>query len=152
MSQEQIGAFLFVPTAAAMIAGAAVAGVTADRFDRRRVTGGAVVLIAAIIAALAGLPAPAAWLTLALLAAMYFLIGVLTTASYALFMDVTDRRLGATQLSAAMSATNLCESWAGLSAGLLTAAFGYGPAFAWMALASLGSLPFLWWLPRTERR
>jgi hypothetical protein len=59
-------------------------------------------------------------------------------------MALTDRRLGATQLSASMSATNLCESWAAFAVGRLTGAFGYAPAFTAMALASLLSLPLLW--------
>jgi predicted MFS family arabinose efflux permease len=85
--------------------------------------------------------------TLLLLGLLYFFIGAFTTASYALFMDMTDRRLGATQLSAYMSATNLCESWSAFAVGALVAALGYGAAFSVMALASLVVLPVLWWLP-----
>ena len=149
-SQDQIGAFLFLPTVLAMMAGAVAAGWIADRLDRRRVAGGSVALIAGVILMLAMFPSAGTWLTLALLTTIYFLIGLLTTTSYALFMDLTDRRLGATQLSAAMSATNLCESWSGFTSGRVAAALGYGPAFAWMAMASLLSLPLLWMMPRTR--
>jgi hypothetical protein len=40
-------------------------------------------------------------------------IGLFTAASYALFMDLTDPKLGGTQFSAFMAATNGCESWSG---------------------------------------
>ncbi|MEO8520699.1 MAG: MFS transporter [Acidobacteriota bacterium] len=147
-SQGRIGGFLFLPTVLAMMAGAAIAGLLADRVERRRVAGLALLLLAATIVTLGTLATPAAWITLGLLVVFYVLIGAFTTASYALFMDMTDPRLGATQLSAAMSATNLCESWSAFAVGRLTGTLGYGAAFSWMAAASLLGLPFLWWLPR----
>jgi predicted MFS family arabinose efflux permease len=150
-SQEQIGAFLFLPTVAAMIAGAGAAGLLADRIDRRYAAGGSLVAMAATIVALAGAGAAPGWVILALLVLMYFLIGAMTTASYTLFMDLTDPRLGATQLSAAMSATNLCESWSAFAVGRLTQSLGYGPAFTWMAVASLLALPLLAGLPKPAR-
>jgi predicted MFS family arabinose efflux permease len=146
-SSEQIGAFLFLPTVAAMILGAIVAGRRADRFDRRREAGLALVCLTATILLLSVLGSMGGWVTLLLLGLLYFFIGAFTTASYALFMDMTDRRLGATQLSAYMSATNLCESWSAFAVGALVAALGYGAAFSVMALASLVVLPVLWWLP-----
>jgi PAT family beta-lactamase induction signal transducer AmpG len=144
---EQIGAFLFLPTVAAMILGAFVAGRRADRFDRRREVGLTLILLAVTILLLSGWDAHGGWVTLLLLALLYFFIGAFTTASYALFMDMTDRRLGATQLSAYMSATNLCESWSAFAIGALVSAMGYGAAFSVMAMASLVALPLLWWLP-----
>jgi len=66
-------------------------------------------------------------------------------------MDLTDARLGATQLSAAMSATNLCESWSAFAVGRLAGALGYGAAFSWMAAASLLALPLVWRLPKPVR-
>ncbi len=149
-SSEQIGGFLFLPTVAAMILGALVAGRRADRFDRRREAGLALVLMAATILALAAFDALAPWVTLALLALLYFFIGAFTTASYALYMDMTDRRLGATQLSAYMSATNFCESGSAFAVGALVTALGYGAAFSVMAMVSLAGLLALWLLPRGE--
>jgi MFS family permease len=146
-SSEQIGAFLFLPTVAAMILGAIVAGRRADRFDRRREGGHALVCLTTTNLLLSVLGSMGGWVTLLLLGLLYFFIGAFTTASYALFMDMTDRRLGATQLSAYMSATNLCESWSAFAVGALVAALGYGAAFSVMALASLVVLPVLWWLP-----
>ena len=89
---------------------------------------------------------------IALLAAMYFFVGVFTAASYALFMDLTDPRLGATQFSAFMAATNACESWSAWGGGRLAAAHGYPAAFVVMSLVSLASLPLLAVIRRTSRR
>ena len=147
-SSEQVGAFLFVPAVAAMIAGSFASGWLSDRVGHLRavaasLTGMAVTILGIAWAGTiwaAGLP------TLALLVVLYVLIGAFTTTSYALFMAHTDRRLGATQLSASMSATNLCESWSAFAVGRLTGAFGYGPAFTVMAVASLAGLPLLWWM------
>lgn len=150
-SQGEIGGFLFLPTVLAMIIGAAAAGVFADRVDRRAAVALTLVATAITIVVLGSAAASVGWVVLSLLAMMYFLIGALTTSSYALFMDFTDPRLGATQLSAAMSATNLCESWSAFAVGRLTMMFGFGPAFSWMAMVSLLALPCLWWLPKSDR-
>lgn len=77
------------------------------------------------------------------LSTLYFAIGTFTVSSYGLFMDLTDRELGSTQFSTFMAATNLCESWAGYSAGILVASHGYSTAFGWMALATVAALPLL---------
>jgi len=69
-----------------------------------------------------------------LFAALYVAIGLFTASSYALFMDLTDPRLGATQFSAYMGATNACESWSAVLGGRLIASSGYPAAFAVMAL------------------
>lgn len=151
-SQSAIGGFLFLPTVLAMLAGAAAAGVLADRVDRRAGVAMTLVATAATIAVMGSSPALSGEVVLALLALLYFLIGALTTASYALFMDFTDPRLGATQLSAAMSATNLCESWSAFAVGRLTTMLGFGAAFSWMAAVSLLALPCLWWLPKPEEQ
>jgi hypothetical protein len=80
---------------------------------------------------------------LALLAAMYLFVGLFTAASYALFMDLTDPRVGGTQFSAFMAATNGCESWSTLAGGRIAGASGYPAAFAVMCAASLASLVLL---------
>jgi predicted MFS family arabinose efflux permease len=142
----QVGAFLFVPVVAAMIAGSFAAGRLADAVGHVRAVGASLVGMAAVIVALAwGSDLWPAAITLALLVGLYVLIGAFTTTSY-----VTDRRLGATQLSASMSATNLCESWAAYVVGRLIADVGYGPAFTVMALVSLAGLPLLWRLRRFD--
>ncbi len=71
------------------------------------------------------------------LAAVYVGIGWFTAASYALFLRWTDPRFGATQFSAFMGATNLCEVWAVAAAGWAISAVGYGWAFGGLALIGL---------------
>ena len=87
------------------------------------------------------------WLT-----GRYFCIGLFTASSYALFMDLTDARLGGTQFSAFMSATNGCESWSAWAGGRIVGPGHYAPAFLAMAAASLLSLPLLKWLAKERRR
>lgn len=144
-SSTQVGAFLFLPTVAAMMAGAMVAGRLSDRLGRAPAAAVTLVGLAITIIGIAWVDA--SWLsgavTLGLMTVLYVLIGAFTTTSYALFMNLTDRRLGATQLSASMSATNLCESWSAFAVGRFTSAWGYAPAFTIMAVLSLTALPLL---------
>jgi len=144
-SSTQVGAFLFLPTVAAMMAGAMLAGRISDRLGRSQAAAATLVGLAVTITGIAW--TDATWVnggaTLGLLLIFYVLIGAFTTTSYALFMETTDRRLGATQLSASMSATNLCESWSALAVGRLTSLWGYGTAFSVMAILSLAALPAL---------
>ncbi len=80
---------------------------------------------------------------------MYFFIGLFTASSYALFMDLTDARLGGTQFSAFMSATNGCESWSAWAGGRIVGpGHHYAAAFLIMCGASLLSLPLLRWLAK----
>jgi len=74
---------------------------------------------------------------------VYLGIGWFTASSYALFMDLTDVRLGATQFSTFMAATNACEAWAVWVGGRGVANFGYGPALLGMAALGLLGLIFL---------
>ena len=77
------------------------------------------------------------------LGVLYLGIGCFTAASYALFMDLTDPRLGATQFGTFMAATNACEAWAVWTAGKLVSRFDYGPALLVMAVVGLLGLAFL---------
>jgi PAT family beta-lactamase induction signal transducer AmpG len=81
---------------------------------------------------------------MACLAGLYLGIGCFTAASYALFMDLTDPKLGATQFSTFMAATNACEAWAVWTAGRLVGGIEYGPTLMVMALLGLVGL----WLLR----
>ena len=81
---------------------------------------------------------PAVLLTL--LTGMYFFVGLFTAASYALFMDLTDPRLGGTQFSTYMAATNGCEAWSTWTGGRIAGSAGYPTAFLAMSIASLVSL------------
>jgi hypothetical protein len=77
---------------------------------------------------------------LALLTGMYFFVGLFTAASYALFMDLTEPRLGATQFSTFMAATNGCEAWSTWTGGRIAGSAGYASAFVALSVASVLSL------------
>jgi len=143
LDSAAVGRFLAVPVVAAMLVGSLAGGWLADRAGRLRAVTGCLLFVAATVLALAAAHAAAPPVVLVLLGTLYLGIGLFTASSYALFMDLTHVRLGATQFSSYMAATNLCESWSGFSVGRLTGAFGYGTAFATMAVASLVGLPLL---------
>jgi MFS family permease len=147
LSERAIGVFFVVFP----VAGALAGGYASDRAGRRSAVAVFVVFTVACVWALAAIdavaPPSATLVRVAPLAALYLGIGLLTAASYALFMDLTDPRLGATQFSAFMGATNLCESASAMSVGRLIPAVGYSVAFVVLSMASRRSLPILWLLP-----
>jgi MFS transporter, PAT family, beta-lactamase induction signal transducer AmpG len=152
-SEQAVGRFFLLPAVACMAAGAWLGGRAADRLPRTRV-----VAVAELGAALAVATVGAAsgwWWHLpvgslfVLMAILYFTIGVATSASYALFMDLTDPRLAATQFCVFMAGINLCEAWSTRTLGALIAPLGYGRAIALMALPSVVALALL---PALARR
>ncbi|MCF3651393.1 MFS transporter [Synoicihabitans lomoniglobus] len=142
---ETTGWFFALPVVAAMAIGGIVGGRWADRGPRPRRVGQALIgLSAAVMAVGLAIHLGAAGTTVMLWLGMVYLgIGCFTASSYALFMDLTDRRLGATQFSTFMAATNGCEAWAAGTAGYAVASLGYGPALMVMAVVGLAGLWFL---------
>lgn len=141
-----IGVFFGFFVVSAMLTGGLIGGAFADRWGRIRTAAAALIGFVSpiVMLALVDLGGGSGAVTLiALLTAMYFFVGLFTTASYALFMDLTDPRLGATQFSAFMAATNGCESWSAWSSGRMVAAQGYPAAFLAMSAVSLLGLPLL---------
>lgn len=145
VSPASIGAFFGIPVVGAMLIGGLTGGALADRWGRVRVVALSlagfvtpIVVLAAADAALAG-----GGVRMTLLAAMYFFVGAFTASSYAVFMNLTDPRLGATQFSAFMAGTNACESWSVWAAGRIASAQGYPAAFLVMSLVSVSALPLL---------
>jgi MFS family permease len=141
-----VGVFFGVFVVGAMLIGGLAGGVLADRRGRIEaawvgLTGfvGAIVLLS--MADLGG--ATGREVLVGLLTVMYFFVGLFTASTYALFMDLTNPRLGATQFSAFMAATNACESWSAWTAGAIGASFGYPHAFLTMCAVSLLGLPLL---------
>jgi MFS transporter, PAT family, beta-lactamase induction signal transducer AmpG len=146
-SVERVGMFFAVPSVAAMIVGALAGGYIADRIGKPVAVTIFLLWIALDVLLLAGadsLFGESAGVSLVvLLGVLYVGIGLFTAGSYALFMDITDPRLAATQFSAFMGATNGCESWSTFAAGKLVSAYGYGWTFGIMSCVSLLAIPLL---------
>ncbi len=151
-SASAIGMFLALPVIIATVTGGFIGGAIADRLGRARTAGFALMALAVAILTLAAQPSVGTLLTFGLLTVVYLGIGVFTAASYALFMELTDPALGATQFSSYMAATNACEAWAVLMVGRLIVGSGYSQAFAIMAAISLVGLPIAWLIARAASR
>jgi len=147
LAEHSIATF-YSASLVAMLAGAALGGSISDRWGRARSAGVFLVFIALSVIGVAWCvrdpgPEATAGSTYSLMVMMYLGYGMFIAASYALFMDLTDPRLGATQFSAYMGATNACEAWAGFAAGSVAARFGYGASLTTLAALSLFALPLL---------
>ncbi|MCB9858213.1 MAG: MFS transporter [Phycisphaerales bacterium] len=146
VSKESIGRFHLGPVISLTLIGSLVGGWASDRIGKRRFVAAAIVGLV-VSGGLVALAAPTiddgATPFYVALGLLYFVIGLFTASSYALLMDMTDPRLGGTQFSAFMGATNLCESWAVFAGGVLAARWGYAAMFAGMSCVSLVGLPIL---------
>jgi len=151
--QEAIGRFFALPVVVVTVLGVLVGGRLSDRLPRVRVAGAALLAVGGSVGLVAVCAVPDGTLPpvrlLAALAFAYLLFGVLTAASYALMMDLTDPQLGGTQFSAYMGAVNLCYVWSAASAGRLAGSLDYAQALAILAGASLLGLALL---PAISRR
>ncbi|KAB2966423.1 MAG: MFS transporter [Thermoanaerobaculia bacterium] len=155
VAQETIGLFFGLPAALLMLTGALAGGRLGDRSRRLRVLAASSIgFVTAVLAVAAvdhlALEPPAA--RLVPLAVMYLFVGSFTAVSYSVFMDLTDPRLGGTQFSAYMGATNCCEAWASWAGGAVAARAGYPLALVAMAAVSLASLGLLARLKPVEVR
>lgn len=153
ISKESIGRFYLGPVIGLTLIGSLIGGWASDRFGKRRFVAATIVGLVAsgtLVALAARMIDDGATPFYAALGLLYFVIGLFTASSYALLMDMTDPRLGGTQFSAFMGATNLCESWAVFAGGALAARWGYAAMFAAMSCMSLVGLPIL--LGMTNRR
>jgi predicted MFS family arabinose efflux permease len=150
LTQQEVGKFTAVVMIGAMVFGSLVGGRLADRFSRKGFVAVSLMFIVASLTTLAiadiVTEQSGGRFLLVLIAVTAFGIGLFTVATYAMFMDLTEPRIAATQFSAFMGATNGCESWSTLAIGQMIA--GYGYAFGILSLcavsaASLLLLPFL---------
>jgi len=144
LSAEAVGSFFSLYAVGGMILGSLAGGFSADRFGTARTVGWATLMVALNTAVLGLLDASAGGvgdvLTVGAFACLYLCIGFFTAATYAMFMNLTDPALGATQFSAYMGATNGCEAWSGFVTGRMSGAWGYPAAFIAMACVSALSL------------
>lgn len=148
LSAETIGFFFAVPVVVVTLIGGLVGGKISDRLGRTKTVGAFLIGFAVTIMGLGSVDGfygdtVTPTLLLGILLVMYFFIGLFTASSYALFMDLTDPRLGATQFSTFMAATNGCESWSTWAGGRIAAGDGYPVSFFVMSVISLLSLPLL---------
>lgn len=149
--RESIGPFLAFTAILCMSLGALAGGWFADRVNRARASRILLLLLALQTSLLAltlsgsggggvgggGSGGGVGQRAMLVLAGIYLLLGAYNASTYALFMDVADERLAATQFSACMAATNLCESWSITLAGALIVSQGYPTAFFAVAALSL---------------
>lgn len=146
LDDAAIARFFAFPAVAGLGAGALLGGLAADRFGHRRTVAIAGVALAAATVVLARAPVGSAGSAWTVLGALYLCAGVFTASTYAMFMDATDPRLGSTQFSAYMGATNLCEAWSAAVAGRVVAGAGYATAFLLGAVVTSLALPCVAWL------
>lgn len=156
LSTDAVGWFNLGPRVLGMVFGALIGGWISDRWGRRRTVGLALVALAVTVAGAGasmvweGPPGDAA--LLAMLSAVYLLIGAFTASSYAMFMDLADPEAAGVEFSAFMGATNLCEMWAAAAMGaMLGAEWGFPWSLTLLAAASLAALPILRFLPSGRR-
>ncbi len=144
-SREAVGSLAAGPMIFAMICGAVVGGRLADRYGHRRMTATALVAVVASVAAVAVADlasagaGPPAWMIVGCALA----IGLFTTSSYALLMDIVDPRAAATQFSAFMGATNGCEAWSVWALGHMAVGLDYSGGLMVLCLVSLAALALL---------
>lgn len=137
--QRAVGLFFAAPAIVCTGAGAFLGGRIGDRAGRHAAVIGSMIAIGASTASLALIfaLAPSPRPLFAALGVLYIMIGAFTSSSYALFMDISDPRLGATQFSAFMGTTNLCEAWSSLTVGWLIARVGYPAALCTMIVPTI---------------
>lgn len=147
ISEKSIGFFFAVPVVIAMLLGGLAGGFLSDRTDRKKAVGhyltGFVIMVFTIACIDWIFPAAPNLVWMGLYSTMYFFTGMFTASSYALFMDVTNPKLGATQFSSFMAATNGCEAWVVYSSGIIAAGSDLKVAFLIMCGISIVSLLFL---------
>jgi MFS transporter, PAT family, beta-lactamase induction signal transducer AmpG len=151
VKQEVIGIFFGLLAVAAMAVGGIAGGKISDKIGRIKaltifLTGVSVIVASLIFYSLQ----TSTILLISHLTFLYLFIGLFTSASYAFFMDLTDPKLGGTQFSTYMAATNGCESWSGWAGGEITSKSSYSVAFIVMSLVSLLSLLILKFFKRPD--
>lgn len=149
LAADTIAVQFALPTLALMALGAWIGGALADRRGRMQAVVAASLYVSSAVAAVAwAATLPATTPALIALLALYLGVGMFTASTYALFMDLTDETIAATQFSAFMGATNLCESWSIALCGTWASTLGYPSTFARFAGLGLLALVPLWLLRR----
>jgi len=144
INQETIGIFFAVPVVIAMFIGGLIGGYVSDKVNRKKAVG---IFLSGFVASIIFISiydyvnsSSAATGFFSGFTVMYFFVGLFTASSYALFMDLTNPKIGGTQFSTYMAATNGCEAWSVWAAGNIITGYGYPSAFLFMSFVSLLSL------------
>lgn len=150
ISKEKIGFFFFIPVVVCMLLGGLMGGWLSDLMSRKKAVRIFLLGFVFFVSLLGIIPyvdfinGPLPFYIA--FGGMYLFVGMFTTSSYALFMDHTNPKIGATQFSTYMAATNGCEAWAIWAAGKITGVWNYSSAFLIMCLVSLTGLFILKYL------
>ncbi|TWU60838.1 muropeptide transporter [Rubripirellula tenax] len=131
-SEFDVGRFTSTAIIGGMIVGSVLAGRFSHRWADRRLLTGAVIanLLAIAAVAIADLSSDRSG-GIALLVALTVVsitIGCFTVAMYNWLMNLTDPLMAATQFTAFMAASNVCEAWSTTLIGRLQIAWGYPAA------------------------
>ena len=146
-SKEAIGAFFAGPVVVATLIGGLFGGKVSDRFGRLPSVAiflvGYVLVVVTLGTVGSFTSQDMVFFVFAVYTLLYLFIGMFVAASYAMFMDLTEAKISATQFSTFMAATNGCEAWSTWAAGQIVALSGYTAGFLAMGAVSLASLPLL---------
>ena len=133
-----------MPVVIAMFIGGLNGGYISDKVNRKKTVG---VFLSGFVASIIFISifnyvnsSTAATGSLSGFTVMYFFVELFTASSYTLFMDLTNPKIGGTQFSTYMAATNGCEAWTVWAAGNIITSYGYTPTFIFMSIVSLLSL------------
>ena len=146
-SKETVGAFFSLPVVFCMLVGTSLSALCFRGVSSQVALRWALIsMVSAVI--LMALSAQSdlngeTYLPLISLAILYITVGLFTTSSYSYFMSRTEKSSGATEFSALMATTNMCEIGSTMIIGRLIPLLGYGLSFFVMALVSLCSLGVL---------
>ena len=145
--KSTIGSFTAGPMIGSMVLGSVLGGWSSDRAGCIPLTRNALVGLAGMMSLLAyydhATGGTLGWPLFALLILIGFGIGVFTAASYALFMNLTQPGIAATQFSTFMGAVNGCEAWSVYMLGVLVVRAGYPLGLLTMCGISLVAIPIL---------
>jgi len=124
-----------------MVAGSLIGGWFSDKFSRKKVLFGLLVLFAVSASAIAFY---SDWQSLITLWSINgFIDGAVTAVICALYMDLTNKRVAATQFSIYTGAANLGATIGSNASGFLINSFGYPMALLIGGLTAIPSLPLL---------
>ena len=146
-NKSTIGSFTAGPMIGAMVIGSILGGWSSDRAGCGKLARTTLITLAGLISLLAfydrATGGDVGWPLFALLILIALGMGVFTAASYALFMNLTQPGIAATQFSTFMGAVNGCESWSVYLLGILVARSGYDLGLLTMCAISLFAIPIL---------